>query len=207
MQKVFGYLRNHQKGRILIDSGYFDHSEYQTEAYENWREFYPDAEEEIPPDQPKALGSKAHISTFVDADHAHDMVTCWSVSGVILFVNRTPVKWISKCQKTVQTSTYGSELVASRVVTELAIEYQYALRMLGVGLDGPAMIFGDNKSVVINMTMPSSQLKKKHNSVAYHRVQEAIARGIINFFHIPIVSNFADILTKPLPSSGFNSFP
>jgi hypothetical protein len=75
--------------------------------------------------------------------------------------------------------------------------------MLGVELDGPAMMFGDNKSVVVNTTMPSSQLKKKHNACAYHRVREAIAARIINFFHILSASNFADILTKPLPSTTF----
>jgi hypothetical protein len=75
--------------------------------------------------------------------------------------------------------------------------------MLGVDVDGYAMMFGDNKSVVIKTTMPSSQLKKKDNSVAYHRVREAIAAQIIRFFHIPSVSNFADILTKPLSSLTF----
>jgi hypothetical protein len=75
--------------------------------------------------------------------------------------------------------------------------------MLGVDVDGSAMMFGDNKSVVINTTMPSPQLKKKHNSMAYHQVREAIATWIISFFHIPSVSNFADILTKPLSSSTF----
>jgi hypothetical protein len=104
----------------------------------------------------------------VDADHAHDMLNCRSVTGIILFVNKTPVKWISKCQKTVESSTYGSKLVASIIATDLAIEYQYALRMLGIEVDGPAMMFSDNKSVVINTTMPSSQLKKEHNAVAYH---------------------------------------
>jgi hypothetical protein len=86
------------------------------------------------------------------------MVSRRSVTGIILFVNKTPVKWISKRQKTVESSTYGSELVAARIATDLAVEYQYALRMLGIGIDGPAMMFGDNKSVIINTTMPLSQL-------------------------------------------------
>jgi hypothetical protein len=90
-------------------------------------------------------------------------------------------------------------MVAARVATDLAVEFRYALRMLGVEVDGPAMMFGDNKSVVINTTMPSSQLKKKHNAIAYHRIRKAIAAKIINFFHIRSEDNFADILTKPLP--------
>jgi hypothetical protein len=203
MKRVFGYLRKYTKGRILIDPGFFDQKEHQSNDFDNWREFYPDAEEELPPDQPESLGKKARITIFVDADHAHDVMTRRSVTGIILFVNKTPVKWISKRQKTVESSTYGSEMVAARVATDLAVEFRYALRMLGVEVDGPAMMFGDNKSVVINTTMPSSQLKKKHNSIAYHRVREAIAAKIINFFHIRSEDNFADVLTKPLPVSTF----
>ena len=70
--------------------------------------------------------------------------------------------------------------------------------MLGIQVDGPAMMFGDNKSVIINTTMPPSQLKKKHNAIAYHQVREAITAGIISFSHDPSVDNFTDILTKPL---------
>jgi hypothetical protein len=126
----------------------------------------------MPPDQPEPLGNKAHISIYIDADHhAHDMLTCCSVTGIIMFVNKTPVKWISKRQKTVESSTYGSELITSRIATGLAVEYWYTLRMLGIDVNRPAMMFGDNTYVVINnTTMSSSQLKKKHNAMAYHRV-------------------------------------
>jgi hypothetical protein len=46
--------------------------------------------------------------------------------------------------------------------------------------------------------MPSSALKKKHNAIAYHRVREAVAAGIVDFHHIPTEENIADCLTKPL---------
>jgi hypothetical protein len=65
-------------------------------------------------------------------------------------------------------------------------------------------MLGDNMSVVLNTTVPSSQLKKKHNAIAYHRVREAIAANIVRFAHIRSECNFADILTKPLPNLGFN---
>jgi len=107
-------------------------------------------------------------------------------------------------QKTVETSTYGSKRVAARIATEFAIKYRYALLMLGVELDGPTRMFGENNSVILNTTIPSSQLKKKHNAIAYHHVREAISAEIIHFYHIPSVSNFADILTKPLPATIFH---
>jgi hypothetical protein len=34
--------------------------------------------------------------------------------------------------------------------------------------DGPTLMLGNNMSVVINTSVPSSVLKKKYNAVAYH---------------------------------------
>ena len=124
------------------------------------------------------------ITIYVDADHAHDVVTRRSVTGILVFINGTLVKYISKRQKTVETSSYGSEMVAARIAVQVAIEYRYALRMMGVEIDGPCQMFGDNNSVILNTTLPSSQLKKKHNSIAYHAVREAIAGKIVKFNHI-----------------------
>jgi hypothetical protein len=36
------------------------------------------------------------------------------------------------------------------VATELILEVRYMLRSLGVALDGPALMSGDNMSVVLN---------------------------------------------------------
>jgi hypothetical protein len=52
-------------------------------------------------------------------------------------LNNTPIRWVSKRQKTVETSTYGSDLVASRIATELILEVRFMLRSLDVALDGP----------------------------------------------------------------------
>jgi hypothetical protein len=71
--------------------------------------------------------------------------------------------------------------------------------MFGVPLEGPANVFGDNASVVTNATIPSSTLKKKHNSIAYHRVREAIATKTIRVGWVQTNKNLTDILTKPLP--------
>ena len=79
-------------------------------------------------------------------------------------MNNTVVKTFSKRQTTVESSTYGSELVAARLATDSVVELIYTLQMIGVPIDGSALMLGDNKSVVINTTIPSSALKKKHNA-------------------------------------------
>ena len=131
---------------------------------------YPDAVEELPPDLLEPLGKEVKVTAYVDADHAHDLVTRRSVTAILILLNNTPYRWISKRQKTVETSTYGSELVAARIATEVVMEIRYQLRMLGVPIKGPTHMYGDNSSVVLNTTVPSSVLKKKHNAIAYHRI-------------------------------------
>jgi hypothetical protein len=57
-------------------------------------------------------------------------------------------------------------------------------------------MFGDNKSVVTNSTMPQSQLSKRHNPLSYHWVRESIASGMVGFYHVDGDKNPADTLIK-----------
>ena len=164
----------------------------------DWIEFYPDAEEDIPKDKPKARGELCTLTCFVDADHARDMVTRRSVTGILVLLNNTPISWYLKRQKTVESSTYGLELIASRIAVEKIIELRYFINMLGCNLEPCSMLLGDNMAVVLNTTIPSSALKKKHQACNYHKVRESIAGGFIKYGHIRSDDNMADILTKPL---------
>ena len=203
-KRILGYLKVYKKGRIIFDISYIDHSTYPVEDHPNWGEFYPNASEEIPPNLPIQKGNPVRITAYVDANFAHDLVTRRSVTGILLLLNNTPIRWLCKRQKTVETATYGSELVAARVTTELILETRYMLRSLGVHIDGPALMLGDNMSVILNTTVPSSVLKKKHCAINYHRVREAIAGKILRFAKIPSSENLADVLTKPLGRQQFH---
>jgi hypothetical protein len=48
--------------------------------------------------------------------------------------------------------------------------------MMGITVDEPAYIFGDNQSVLANTSGPASTLKKKSNAIAYHFVREGCAK-------------------------------
>jgi hypothetical protein len=67
-------------------------------------------------------------------------------------------------------STFGSEFVAMKQATEYVCGLRYKLRMMGVTVDEPAFVYGDNQSVLANTANPSSTLKKKSNAIAYHFV-------------------------------------
>ncbi len=54
--------------------------------------------------------------------------------------------------------------------------------------------------MVSSSTQPESTLKKRHLAIAYHRVREAVAAGIIRIAHEASSTNIADMLTKILPA-------
>ena len=77
------------------------------------------------------------MTAFCDANHAGNLVTRRSHTGILIYLNQAPITWYFKAQKTVETSTFGSEFVALRIAVELIEALRYKLRMMGVPLDGP----------------------------------------------------------------------
>ena len=75
IKRVFSYLKKFPKGKIVIDSDYQDTSTFKINEYQNWKEFYPNVEEELPDDMPTPFGKAAQITVYVNANHAHDTVT------------------------------------------------------------------------------------------------------------------------------------
>ena len=70
--------------------------------------------------------------------------------------------------------------------------------MMGVPMDGPTYVYGDNMSVIFNTSQPESQLKKKSNSACCHAVRESAAMKECFTTHISSLLNFSDLLTKVL---------
>jgi hypothetical protein len=55
-------------------------------------EFYPDASEEIPKDLPTEKGPRVRMNVYVDDDHAHDLFTTRSITGILVMLNNTPIR-------------------------------------------------------------------------------------------------------------------
>ena len=194
---VFAYMKKHpDMGRLVYDpkDPAIDERAFNSNA--DWTDFYGDVTEELPPKMPKPRGNPVKISAFVDANHAGNVVTRRSHSGIIIFVQNAPVIYYSKKQNTIEAASFGSEFVALRICKELIVALRYKLRMFGVPIDGPANVYCDNRGVVKNTSVPESVLTKKHNAINYHAVREAVAAGIIRVGKEDGTSNLADLFTK-----------
>jgi hypothetical protein len=196
--RVFSYLKKHHNARIAFDPTYpeIDYSKFERR---DWRRFYNNVIEPIPPNAPKPLGKLVVIRFYVDADHAGDQITRRSRTGFIMFINSAVINWYSKKQGSVEGATFGSEFMAMKTVAEVNKGLRYKLRMMGVPIDGPSYVYGDNMSVLHNTSNPESTLKKKSNSIAYHLVRESIAMDEMRTGYINSAENYADLMTKNLP--------
>jgi hypothetical protein len=150
-------------------------------------------EEELPPNMPEPLGHPVNMYTFVDANHAGNVVTRRSHTGILLFLQNSPIIWLSRRQNTVETSTFGSEFVALRTARDIIISMRFKLRMFGVPLEGPAQVFCDNQGVVMNASIPESVLTKKHNAINYHAVREVAAADVLDVIKEDTKTNLADL--------------
>ena len=195
-KRIVGYLVHTKDAAHVVRTGPPDLSKLETPTHSWENTVYKGAKEEIPKDAPEPLGKPVTVIAYKDANLYHDMVTGKAVTGILIFLNGTLIDWYSKRQATVETATYGIEFVAARICTDWIIDMRTTLRYLGVPINGPSYMFGDNKSVVTSSTIPGSALNKRHNALSYHRVREAIAAKIMHFLHIEGKKNPADIVSK-----------
>ena len=202
--KILGYLKKYPKRGYLIDPREpilnVDYDDVKPDFGHQYHDFQEEIDDRLPVEKMKELS----ITIFCDSNHGHDKRTGKSISGIIVFVGRTPIYWSSKRQSSVQTSTFGAEFIALKKAVEEAITTRYWLRSMGVKVSKPAIIYGDNLSAITNVTVPGSTLNKKYLALAYHFCREHFSANIVNIRKIDGKDNFADPFTKPLVNHEFH---
>lgn len=200
--QIFAFLKGKPKLTLYMDPS-LPNIDYQdfTAKPEEFKEYYRDAEEEMPHRMPRPRGIPVVTTSFVDSSHAANKVTRKSHSGHIIFVNRAPVKWLSRRQQTVEISAFSSEFIALKHCLEDIEHLRFKLRMFGIPISEERYstnIFCDNASVVKNTTNVDSTLNKKHSAVAYNFIRWNVAAGVCSLAWISTHENLADAMTKRL---------
>jgi hypothetical protein len=107
---MYGYLRCNPSGatcfRVIIPN---HEAQATPEQYDWTTSVYGNVT-----DQPIPRGKLMRTTTYQDANLYQDLVTGRAMSGIIHFVNQTPVISFCKKQNTVETATYGSEFMVAR---------------------------------------------------------------------------------------------
>jgi hypothetical protein len=65
---VFAYLKAHDRSSLVFDPRPFHHDPSRF-TQPDWSQFYPGAQEAIPPNMPEPRGNEGELTCYVDADH------------------------------------------------------------------------------------------------------------------------------------------
>ena len=198
---IFAHLKKYHNTELVFDPSdpVIDEAKFEAKDWASSEFGHLDGVEEDPPNMPEPRGLGFIVSAKVDADHASDSITRRSRTGFFVWVNSALVHWFSKKQVGVETSSFGAEFIAMKQCCEYLRGLRYKLKMMGIPVNGPCFIHGDNQSVLANTTEPGSTLKKKSQSIAYHFVREGVARDEWRTSYVNTHDNEADLLTKLLP--------
>jgi hypothetical protein len=132
LRQVCSYLYRFKSGCLRIRTNKPDYLSLPTEEYGWSRTCYKGEKEEIPYDVPTPKGKRVVLTSYVDANLLHCVVTREAVTASLHMVNQTVISWSSQKQETVETAAYGSEFVAARKTIQQNIGLRLMLRYLRV---------------------------------------------------------------------------
>ncbi|GAA6021195.1 hypothetical protein JCM8202_001892 [Rhodotorula sphaerocarpa] len=119
------------------------------------------------------------LTAYVDADHAGDVESRRSTTGVVIQLDGSAIHTISR----------------SRVVL-----VHHLFPSLPIGNNAPLRILNDNLSSVKALLSPAYTEEKEQHDVKIKFVREQIEREFVELKWIPGADNVADLLTKALPA-------
>ena len=118
--RIFWYLKCNVKkavGLIVfdIDIPYISQGLFIAYDQQIWKQFYLEAEESITSNAPEPKGKPVKVSLYIDANHAGNFLTGQSHTGIIIYINNSPITWFRKWQNTVETSSLGYDLIELKI--------------------------------------------------------------------------------------------
>jgi hypothetical protein len=141
---------------------------------------------------------EAKLIGFSDSDFAGDVDARKSTTGVIFFLNSSPITWQSMKQKVVAQSSCEAEYIAAANAACQAVWLARVLAEVQGTTTKAPMLRVDNQSAIALIRNPVHHGQSKHIQVKYHFVRESEDEGLINVKFIRSKEQLSDILTKPL---------
>jgi hypothetical protein len=116
------------------------------------------------------------------------------------------VSWSSQRQTTVSRSSAEAEYRAVAHAVAECCWIRQLLTELHQPLTAAIVVFCDNVSTVYMASNPVQHRRTKHIEIDIHFVWEKVSLGQVRVLHVPSAHQYADIMTKGLPSQLFADF-
>ncbi|KAL5563802.1 hypothetical protein UlMin_033549 [Ulmus minor] len=149
--------------------------------------------------------SHLQIQTYADADYASTPDDRRSSSGYCLFLGDNLVSWSATKQKVVSRSSAESEyrglaIAAAEIVWTLSL-----LKELCIPQTEVPILWFDNISSSYMAANPVFHARSKHIEVDIHFIRDLVLKKQLQLCYVPTEDQLADLLTKHLSSSRFDS--
>jgi hypothetical protein len=153
----------------------------------------------------KRKAPEPDVIAYADANHGTSLDDKRSISGVILQVFGGPVIWSSKVQAVTALSTCESEFRAMSTAAREALWLTKIVELFKVK-HVPFCIRGDNKGAIASVTNYMYTKNTKHIEIHLDFMRDYYRKGTIDFVHIDGKTNPADMLTKAVSKTQFETF-
>jgi hypothetical protein len=127
---------------------------------------------------------EAHLAGYSDSDHAGDIDTSKSTSGILFFFGKCLVSWQSVKQQVVVLSSCEAEYIAASTASTQTL---WLIRLLSNLLDrdtGAVELRVDNKSALALARNPVFHERRKHIRVRHHFIRGCLEEGSIKAGYI-----------------------
>ena len=142
---------------------------------------------------------------YSDSDWAGNLDDRHSTSGCLAQLSGGAISWLSKKQATVALSTAEAEYIALSATTQEVVWLRRLLNDLGAAPPTAATIMEDNQGAIALGKNPVNHARTKHIDIWHHYVREAVEDHVIDLEYCPTKKMIADLLTKPLPKTQFET--
>lgn len=150
-------------------------------------------------------GGEIQVEAYTDADWAGSTIDRRSTSGMCTFVGGNLVTWRSKKQSVVSRSSAEAEYRAVALGMCELLWLKKLLTELNIEIKRPMKLYSDSKAAISIANNPVQHDRTKHVEIDRHFIKEKLVSGAICMPYIPSKEQLADIFTKGLSMSTFES--
>lgn len=182
VKRIFAYLRN------KIDVGLFQKCD--------WKEFYGDVKEAVPPNMPNLLEKKLIYACL--SIPVMPMTKLWGNQGldILVYMNMASFACLLKKQVTIKTSVFRVAFVVMKYQCGDIIWNSLQIENDGLAFIRTFLHLRGQHVCYCQCTEAWVNAKKKLNSICYHSIQGADSVGECMMAHISTHENVADLAMK-----------
>jgi hypothetical protein len=141
------------------------------------------------------LNAKYNLIVYADASFAVGE-TMQSVSGLVIYLNGSPLLWASLKQTIVVDSSCSAEFVAASVACKQTIHAENLIGFLGFTCSKPYVMYTDSTACLAIASNALRLGNVRHSAIRYHLVRCYVTIGEITMCYCVTEEMVADLFTK-----------